>query len=89
MAKRKPADATSPDQVFDEIAGLVAGFCREHLNEEYAVLCRPYGEKNQPTCNRHRGLYLRLVRVCPVLPIDGVAGRPDLGEITSAEVTPL
>ena len=26
--------------VFNEIAGLVDTFCREHLNEEYAVLCR-------------------------------------------------
>ena len=45
MAKQKPTDATSPDQVFDEIAGLVDGFCREHLNEEYAVLCRRLTEK--------------------------------------------
>lgn len=38
-AKRKPATAKSSDPMVDEIAGLVAAFCREHLNEEYAVLC--------------------------------------------------
>ena len=45
MAKRKPTDVTSPDKVFDEIAGLVDAFCKEHLNEEYAVLCRRLTEK--------------------------------------------
>jgi hypothetical protein len=51
MPKRKPTDAASPDQVFEVIAGLVDAFCREHLNAEYADLCRPYGQKSQPTCN--------------------------------------
>ena len=45
MAKRKPTDVTSPDKVFDEIAALVDAFCKEHLNEEYAVLCRRLTEK--------------------------------------------
>jgi hypothetical protein len=45
MPKRKPTDAASPDQVFEEIAGLVDAFCREHLNEEYADLCRRLTEK--------------------------------------------
>ena len=27
-------------QVFEVIAGLVEAFCREHLNDEYADLCR-------------------------------------------------
>ncbi len=45
MAKRKPTDVTSPDKVFDKIAGLVDGFCKEHLNEEYGVLCRRLIEK--------------------------------------------
>ena len=48
MAKRKsPASGISEDvqPVFEEIAGLVDAFCREHLNEEYAVLCRSLSEK--------------------------------------------
>ena len=45
MAKRKSPDATSPEQVFAEIAGLVDEFCREHLNADYAVLCRRLTEK--------------------------------------------
>ena len=45
MAKSKPTDAVSPDQVFEEIAGLVDAFCKEHLNEEYADLCRRLTEK--------------------------------------------
>jgi hypothetical protein len=43
VATSKPAP--SPDQVFEEIAGLVNAFCKEHLNEEYAVLCRRLTEK--------------------------------------------
>lgn len=39
MAKRKPAAAKSSEPAVDEIVGLVASFCREHLNEEYAELC--------------------------------------------------
>jgi len=30
---------------FDEIAGLVEGFCKQHLNAEYADLCRKLAEK--------------------------------------------
>ena len=48
MAKRKKAGPKLADEVqpaFEEIAGLVAAFCREHLNEEYAVLCRKLVEK--------------------------------------------
>ena len=48
MPKRKPTDASSNDQVrpvFDEIAGLVDAFCKEHLNAEYADLCRKLTEK--------------------------------------------
>ena len=30
---------------FEEIADLVVVFCREHLNEEYAALCRKLTEK--------------------------------------------
>jgi len=45
MPKRKPADAASPDQVCGEIAGLVDAFCKEHLNAEYADLCRKPAEK--------------------------------------------
>lgn len=39
MPKRKSTDP-SKDQAVEEIAGLVDAFCREHLNEEYADLCR-------------------------------------------------
>jgi hypothetical protein len=45
MAARKSSDAKSPEQVFEAIAGLVDAFCREHLNGEYAVLCRRLTEK--------------------------------------------
>jgi hypothetical protein len=45
VAKSKPTDAVSPDQVFTEIAGLVDAFCKEHLNAEYADLCRRLTEK--------------------------------------------
>ena len=47
MAKRKAA-AGIADEVrpaFDEIAGLVESFCKENLNDEYAVLCRKLTEK--------------------------------------------
>ena len=39
MAKRKPAAAKLSEPAVDEIVGLVALFCREHLNAEYAELC--------------------------------------------------
>ncbi|HVX14303.1 MAG TPA: DUF6398 domain-containing protein [Pirellulales bacterium] len=48
MAKRKMAGARIGDEVqpaFEEIAGLVGAFCREHLNDEYADLCRKLTEK--------------------------------------------
>jgi hypothetical protein len=45
MPKRKPTDAATPDQVFEVVAGLVDAFCKEHLNEEYADLCRRLAEK--------------------------------------------
>jgi Domain of unknown function (DUF6398) len=48
MATRKsPGVGIGEDvrPVFDVIAGLVDAFCREHLNEEYAVLCRRLTEK--------------------------------------------
>ena len=44
MPKRKPAEP-SEDQPVVEIAGLVDAFCREHLNDEYADLCRRLTEK--------------------------------------------
>ncbi len=47
MAKKR-AGAKSPDnsqRVFDVISKMVADFCREHLNEEYADLCRKLTEK--------------------------------------------
>jgi hypothetical protein len=48
MPKRKTTDAASPNPVhaaFEEIAGLVDAFCKEHLNAEYAALCRKLTEK--------------------------------------------
>jgi hypothetical protein len=43
VAKSKPA--ATPDQAFEAIASLVDAFCKEHLNDEYAVLCRRLTEK--------------------------------------------
>ena len=48
MAKRKSPGggiAEEVQPVFEAIAGLVNVFCREHLNEEYADLCRRLTEK--------------------------------------------
>ena len=48
MAKRKSPGVGIAEEVrpfFEEIAGLVDAFCREHLNEEYAGLCRKLAEK--------------------------------------------
>ena len=48
MAKRTKGAARIADEVqpaFEEIAGLVEAFCRKHLNDEYAVLCRKLTEK--------------------------------------------
>jgi hypothetical protein len=48
MAKRKSPGvgiAEEVQPVFEEIAGLVDAFCHEHLNEEYAGLCRRLTEK--------------------------------------------
>lgn len=48
MAKRKTGGAAIPEKVqpvFEVIAGLVDGFCREHLNNEYADLCRKLTER--------------------------------------------
>lgn len=45
MSKRKPINTAKPDQAIEEIAGLVDAFCKEHLNTEYAELCRKLTEK--------------------------------------------
>src|SRR5204863_5861968 len=48
MAKRKSPGvgiAEEVQPVFEQIAGLVDAFCREHLNEEYADLSRRLTEK--------------------------------------------
>lgn len=48
MAKRKSPGGGIAEEVqpaFENIAGLVDAFCREHLNEEYADLCRRLTEK--------------------------------------------
>ncbi len=45
MPKQKPSQEEVKHRAVDEIAGLVDAFCREHLNEEYAELCRRLTEK--------------------------------------------
>ncbi len=45
MAKRKPSQEEAKHQAVAEIAALVDAFCREHLNDEYADLCRRLTEK--------------------------------------------
>ena len=41
----RKSTAPSKDQVIGEIAGLVDVFCKDHLNAEYADLCRKLTEK--------------------------------------------
>lgn len=48
MAKRPASSGKIPDDVqpvFEVISKMVDDFCREHLNEEYAMLCRNLTEK--------------------------------------------
>ena len=48
MAKRKGAGGGITDEVrpvFEETAGLVESFCRDHLNEESAAVCHRLTEK--------------------------------------------
>ena len=43
MAKTKGASGGIADDVrpvFEEVAGLVDALCRDHLNEEYIIVCR-------------------------------------------------
>ena len=42
-AQAKATDESPP--IFDEIFKMVDDFCRQHLNEEYALLCRKLAEK--------------------------------------------
>jgi hypothetical protein len=41
----RPQLRDNKDQALDVIIGLIDQFCKEHLNEEYAVLCRKLAEK--------------------------------------------
>lgn len=41
----KPPSKDEKNEVVQVITGLIDRFCREHLNEEYAVLCRKLAEK--------------------------------------------
>ena len=43
--KTKPLSIEKKEEVFHVIVGLIDPFCKEHLNEEYAVLCRNLAEK--------------------------------------------
>ena len=45
MPKSNLTDVPARDQVFEVIAGLVDAFCLEHLNDEYAEVCRRLTEK--------------------------------------------
>jgi hypothetical protein len=45
MPKRKPTTDETKDQAIAEITGLVDAFCKQHLNAEYADLCRKLTEK--------------------------------------------
>jgi hypothetical protein len=44
MPKRKSTTAAAKQPCVEEIARMVEAFCREHLNEEYAELCRKLTE---------------------------------------------
>jgi hypothetical protein len=41
----KPPSKEQKDEVLRVIIGMIDQFCEEHLNEEYAVLCRQLAEK--------------------------------------------
>lgn len=41
----RPPSREEKDEVLHVIIGLIDQFCKEHLNEEYAVLCRTLAEK--------------------------------------------
>ncbi len=41
----KPPTREEKDEVLGVVIGLIDQFCKEHLNEEYAVLCRKLAEK--------------------------------------------
>jgi hypothetical protein len=41
----KPPSKEEKDEVLHVITGLIDQFCKEHLNDEYAVLCRKLAEK--------------------------------------------
>lgn len=45
VPKRKPTAEEVKDKTITEIAGLVDAFCKQHLNAEYADLCRKLTEK--------------------------------------------
>src|ERR1700675_4304547 len=48
MAKQKRPSSRIAEEVqpaFEEVAGLIDAFCKEHLNNEYADLCRRLTEK--------------------------------------------
>ncbi len=44
-AAPKPPSTEEKDRALDFIVSLINHFCKEHLNEEYAVLCRKLAEK--------------------------------------------
>jgi hypothetical protein len=45
MPVPKPLSKDEKDEALGVIIGLIDKFCKEHLNEEYAVLCRKLAEK--------------------------------------------
>lgn len=42
---RNPPSRAEKDEAVQVVIGLIDQFCKEHLNEEYAVLCRKLAEK--------------------------------------------
>jgi hypothetical protein len=45
QAKKRPAPAKDAGDVLNVIVGMTDKFCRDHLNQEYAALCRALAEK--------------------------------------------
>ena len=70
MPKRKPEPDEAKHQAVEEIAGLVDAFCREHLNDEYAELCRRHpiyeviGQIGMPGGDSRRHVIENRLQVC-------------------------
>jgi hypothetical protein len=81
----KPPSKEERDEVLRVIIGMIDQFCREHLNEEYAVLCRKLAEKlarkrpspllhGSPNTGCHcRGIAFRILGSLPLNSFPGEA----------------